>query len=321
VAAQFRGLARAWRVTTGLGDGDVAGAIRQDEIDVLVILAGHTGHNRMGVAAHRPAPVQVSFHDLTTSGLAVMDAWLTDPVLHPAASEEQFTERLVRLPCFYLHRPPDAAPEIGAPPHRTRGHITFGSCNNPAKLSLPVIRLWSRILQAVPNSRLLLKYVDWFGDEAVAGRFGRLFETHGIAADRIRFERGDLRRAEQLRILNEVDIALDPFPFNGSTTTFEALWMGVPVVTLAGSRFVGRVGASVLTRLDLANLVAETAEDYVRIAVALAADAERLGSLRRSLREQVRASALCNAPAYARSVEAAYRALWTDWCRGRQAAS
>ncbi|MBI1776500.1 MAG: tetratricopeptide repeat protein [Proteobacteria bacterium] len=315
---RFRALSPCWRATTGLPDEAIAALIGKDQIDILVLLAGHTGHNRLGVAAHRPAPVQVSFHDVTTSGLGVMDAWLTDAVLHPDDSTEAFTEALVRLPCFYLHRPPDPSPAVAPPPHLSTGRITFGSCNNPAKLGERVIETWSAILRSVPGARLLLKYVDWFADPAVAGRIAGMFQRHGIGPERLDFLGGDLRRVEQLAVLHRIDIALDPFPFNGSTTTFEALWMGVPVVSLAGGRFVGRVGASVSAQLGLDDLVAATTADYVRIAVALAADHGRLARLRSDLRPRLAASPLLDAPAYARSVEQAYRELWRTWCANRR---
>ncbi len=311
---RFRALDLTWRTVTGQSDEAVAAIIQADGIDVLVTLAGHTGHNRLGVAACRPAPVQVSFHDVTTSGLASMNAWLSDGVLHPSDAAERFTEALVRLPCFYLHRPPDPSPAVVAPPQLHRGHVTFGSCNNPAKLGDQVVATWASILRSVAGSRLLLKYKNWFSDPAVQEHFGRRFVRHGVAAERLQFAGGDLPRAEQLAILNQIDIALDPFPFNGSTTTFEALWMGVPVVSLAGERFAGRVGASVLPEVGLGDLVATTTAGYSATAVALAAEPQHLMGLRTGLRGRLLASRLCDAPAHAAAVEAAYRMLWRGWC-------
>jgi len=306
---RFRAHADGWTTTMGRSDEEVAEGMRRDGLDVLVVLAGHTAKNRPLVAAWGGAPVQVSFHDLTTSGLSSMDWWVTDGVLHPEGTRERFTEKLWRLPHFYLHRPPEEAPAVGPLPSEGRGRVTFVSCNNPAKLTAEVVRLWSRVLTAIPNAKLMLKYVDWFSDPVVRKRYSAMFEASGVDADRLDFRGRDLRRVDQLALLNEADIALDPFPFNGSTTTFEALWMGVPVVTLAGQRFVGRVGASVLSALNLEELVASDEEDYVAKAVALAEDKIRLSGLRRTLRQRLAASPLCDAPGYTRSVETALRGM------------
>ncbi len=303
--ARFRAHSEAWTPTTGLGDEEIAARMRKDGLDLLLVLAGHTARNRPLVAGFGGAPVQVSFHDLTTSGLGAMDWWITDAVLHPEETPELFTEKLWRLPSFYLHRPPEASPAVGPLPSDGKGHVTFVSCNNPAKLTDGVVRLWSRVLQAVPGSRLLLKYVNWFGDDAVRARFLARFEANGIGADRLDLRGGDLARQDQLALLNEADIALDPFPFNGSTTTFEALWMGVPVITLAGERFVGRVGASVLSALNLSELIAADEERYIAQVSELAADRRRLADIRRTLRPRLAASPLCDAPAYTRSFETA----------------
>ena len=317
VTDRFRAAADGWRDVLGWQDGDVARQMREDRIDVLVVLAGHTGHNRLGVAAYRPAPVQVSFHDLATSGLSVMDAWITDGALHPEATRERFTERLARLPCFYLHEPPPDAPEPGPLPALAAGHVTFGSCNNTSKHTPQVLALWAEVLKAVPGSRLLLKYLNRYTSTRLRRRIEAAFVSHGVDPGRLEFLTGDVGRREQLKILRRVDIALDPFPFNGSTTSFEALWMGVPVVTMAGERFLGRVGASVLHQIGLDELVAVDAEGYVARAAGLAADLPRLATLRAGLRARVAASRLCDASAYAQSFEAVLRDLWRSWCRGR----
>ncbi|MBM3546511.1 MAG: tetratricopeptide repeat protein [Alphaproteobacteria bacterium] len=312
---RFRATADAWRDIVGWPDADVARQMRADRLDMLIVLAGHTGHNRLGVAAHRPAPVQVSFHDLATSGLSVMDAWITDRVLHPDATTERFTEQLIRLPCFYLHDPPADAPEIGPLPASVAGRITFGSCNNTAKHTPEVFALWAEVLSAVPDSRLMLKYLNRYASRGLRQRVQRMFASNGVDPARIEFVAGERGRRDQLALLNSVDIALDPFPFNGSTTTFEALWMGVPVVTLAGSRFLSRVGASVLHQVGLDDLVADDRAGYVVRTIALANDRNKLATLRTGLRGRVAASPLCDAPGYARSFWAALRRLWIDRCR------
>jgi predicted O-linked N-acetylglucosamine transferase (SPINDLY family) len=315
VTERFRAAADAWRDVLGWPDADVARQMRADRLDMLIVLAGHTGHNRLGVAIHRPAPIQVSFHDLATSGLSVMDAWITDRALHPETTAERFTEEPVRQPCLYLHEPPEDAPEPGSLPALATGHITFGSCNNTSKHTPEVFALWAEVLAAVPGSRLLLKYLNRYASAGLRRRVERTFSSHGIDPRRLEFVSGERSRRDQLALLNSVDIALDPFPFNGSTTTFEALWMGVPVVSLAGSRFLSRVGASVLHQVDLDDLVAADRAGYVACATALAHDRDRLAALRAGLRRRVAGSPLCDAPGYARSFWAALRRLWIDRCR------
>jgi len=312
---RFRAAADGWRDVLGWPDADVARQMQADRLDMLIVLAGHTGHNRLGVAIHRPAPIQVSFHDLATSGLAVMDGWITDRVLHPETTTERFTEKLIRLPCFYLHEPPSDAPEPGPLPAQEAGHITFGSCNNTSKHTPEVFALWAEVLSAVPDSRLLLKYLNRYASTGLRRRVEQAFASYGIDPGRLEFVAGERNRRDQLALLNAVDIALDPFPFNGSTTTFEALWMGVPVVTLAGTRFLSRVGASVLHQVGLDELVATDHAGYVARAVSLALDRERLGRLRAELRGRVARSPLCDAPGYARSFWAALRRVWADRCR------
>jgi predicted O-linked N-acetylglucosamine transferase (SPINDLY family) len=317
ITDRLRGYADRWTPVTGATDADVAQRIVGDGIDVLVVLAGHTAHNRIGVAAFKPTPVQVSFHDLSTSGLSVMDYWLTDAVLNPESSEERLTETPWRLPCFYWHQTPDPSPEVGAPPLLRNGYVTFGSCNNPAKQAPEVLAAWASILAAVPGSRLLLKYLNRYSAPSLRRRVADIFAESGVAAERLNFVAGDCGRLDQLALLNEIDVALDPFPFNGSSTTFEALWMGTPVIALSGRRFLGRVGAAMLTEIGLPELVAADVLEYRSIAAGLAGDGDRLCRLRSTLRDRVLRSRLVDAAAYARSVEAAYRAMWRRWCQGR----
>jgi predicted O-linked N-acetylglucosamine transferase (SPINDLY family) len=304
--AAFKG---RWRDILQLSETAGAAVIAGDGIDILVVVAGHTEGNRPGIAAHRPAPVQVAIHDLTSTGLDTIDYWLTDVRLHPAPSHEIFSETLVRLPSLYLHAPPS---EKSFEPRRGdgAGPVTFGSANNPAKLSGDVLGLWARILRDVPQSRLLLRYFDHFAFEDGREPIIEELARHGVSRERIQFDTGRRERVDQLRHLAAVDIALDPFPFNGATSTFEALWMGVPVVALAGQRFLGRVGAAHLGMLGLDNLVATSPDEYVRIAVALAQDPARRSELHRTIPERLRASPLCDAPAYARTIEAAFRKMW-----------
>jgi len=314
VTTRFLGAAEAWRETRGIADAAVAEMIHADRIDILVMVAGHTFGNRPGIAAYRPAPLQLAFGDVTTSGLTAMDGWLTDRVLHPETTTERFTERLIRLPCLVLHEAPAGAP---APQPKATPGITFGSMNNPHKFNGAVFAAWARILQALPQSRLLLKYVNAYESPKLKKTILDAFAHHGIASDRLRFVAGRVPLSEHLAVLSQVDIALDPFPFNGSTTTFEALWMGIPVVTLVGERFVARMGASSLAQIGLTELVARDADDYVARAVALAHDRDRLSHLRLTLRDRVASSPLCDGPAHARSFEAVLRQLWCQWCQGQ----
>jgi predicted O-linked N-acetylglucosamine transferase (SPINDLY family) len=255
-------------------------------------------------------------HDLTSSGVSAVDHWLTDPLLCPQETAELFVETPVRLPSFYLHMPPSAIDAPMPSAVAERRPVIFGCCNNPAKLNDAVLRLWAEVLKAAPASRLTFRYFQHFASEDGKAPIVAGLRRHGIDAHRLMFETGGTERDDQLRHLGSIDIALDPFPFNGATTTFEALWMGLPVVTLAGRRFVGRVAAAHLQLVGLGDLVAESPEEYVRIAAGLAAAPDRRARLRRELRSRVLASPLCDAHAYARSVERAYREMWRARCVG-----
>jgi protein O-GlcNAc transferase len=318
MTARFRAVADRWRDIHRLPDVEVARQIAADRIDILVCCAGHVGENRIEVAALGPAPIQASLHDVTSSGLPTVDYWLTDGVLHPpAVTTEPFTEALFRLPCFYLHQPIEAAPDPGPVPESLTGRITFGSCNNPAKLSPRTLSTWAAILRAVPGSRLALWHFDAFGVASLRARLVDTLGRLGIERERLLLE-GSSRgtKTQHLEFLRQIDIALDPLPFNGATTTFEQLWMGVPVVTVAGDRFTSRVGASMLRPLGLDHLVAETPEVSVGIAAALAADRGQREMLRAGLRSRLRASVLCDTAAYTRSVENAYATMWKTYVAG-----
>ncbi|MBM3546512.1 MAG: tetratricopeptide repeat protein [Alphaproteobacteria bacterium] len=313
-----------WRLVHGWAERQIAAQIRDDQVDVLVLVASHTADHRPLVAALKPAPVQVSLYDLTTTGMATVDAWITDPLIHePRGTTELFTETLVRIPALCVHLAPDPAPSVSPLPSATRGYVSFGSFNNPAKMSEGVIGLWAQVLNAVPGSRLLLKYLERYADPELSQSVAARFAAHGIDRQRLDLRAGRVSRFDQLALLGEVDIALDPFPFNGCTTTFEALWMGVPVIALEGTRFLSRMSSSFLRHAGLDELVAGDRADYVAKAAALARDAPRLAALRGSLRERLRASPLRDPDSHAKSLVAAYRSLWRDWCAAgvRQAES
>ncbi len=312
----------AWHVVTGLSDDAAAARIRQDGVDILVVVGAHTAHNRLLVAAQRPAPIIMSLDDVSTSGMEAVDYWITDPVIHPPGgteATERFTEALLRLPCFFLQPPYESVPPPVEPPVVRSGQVTFGSFSNPAKLTPTTIAAWSAAMHAVPGSRLALKYMNWYGDTAVQARVAAMFQRHGIGLDRIVFAVGEHGRDEQLALWNNIDVALDPYPFGGWTSTFEAMWMGVPVITLVGERFAGRTGLSILECLGRRELAAYRPEDFGGIAAALTSDLPRLTALRRDLRERLRVSPLCDGRTQAGYFEAAYRDVWRRWCAAQAA--
>jgi protein O-GlcNAc transferase len=313
VTARLRSLPVAWREITALGHDAAAQRIRDDKIDVLVDLAGHTRRGRLLMFARRPAPVQVTYLGYpNTTGLAAMDYRLTDAYADPPGESDEFhTEKLVRLPGGFLcYRPPADSPPVSK---RQAGTFTFGSFNNMAKLTSHAISLWSKILAAVAGSRLLLKNQS-LGDPLVAQRIAEAFGRQGVERNRLELRPPAVETADHLRVYDEVDIALDTFPYNGTTTTCEGLWMGVPVVTLAGDTHAGRVGASLLHQVGLAELIGNSPEEYVRLAVELAGDPSRREILRAGMRDRLRASSLLNAERIAAEIESAYTSMWKTYC-------
>ncbi len=319
VTARLRGLADEWRDLRGVGGDAAARLIRADRIDILVDLAGHTGGGRPLLFARRPAPVQVAWLGYpNTTGLAQMDYRLTDAVVDPPGEADRLhTEKLVRLPDGFLCYQPEAgSPEPGEPPSvagvQTSGRITFGCFNNLAKVTPEMVALWARLLGAMPGSRLMMK-AHALGSASARHRLLEQFAAAGIAAERVALLGPEDSAVSHLARYRDVDIALDTYPYNGTTTTCEALWMGVPVVTLAGPTHVARVGASLLKRVGLDELGAGTPEDYLARARALAGDAARLRALRAGMRARLRASPLLDAARFARAVETAYRTAWNAW--------
>lgn len=319
VSAWFRGRAGLWRDIHDVPDEAVAGMIRDDGVDILVDLSGHTGGSRLGVFGHKPAPVQVTYLGYPdTTGMKQMDYRLTDARADPPGSDACCTEELVRLPRGFLcYTPLDDLPAVTQPPCETNGFVTFGSFNNIAKLSPEAIVQWSAILAELPGSRLLLKSRA-FQESPVVERYYSMFERQGIARDRVELNTWTVSPRDHFAEYARVDVALDTFPYNGATTTCEALWMGVPVVTLMGRTHAGRVGASLLWQVGLTECIAADPGQYRDIATSLARDAGRLKRLRSQLRPRMAASPLCDAAAFARDIEAAYRAMWTRWCDSRR---
>lgn len=306
-----------WKSVLGYDDTIIAGMIRQDEIDILVELSGHASDNRLRTIALEPAPILVKWVGglFNTSGLRAMDYLITDWHETPAGEEPFYTEKLVRMPGDYISfLPPSYAPEVGVLPASENGFVTFGCFNNPSKVNQPLLDQWAEIMHAVPGSRLLLKSRQ-YRSEQFKERIRRWMAERGIDAERLLFE-GRAPHQELLGAYNRVDIALDPWPYSGGLSTCEALWMGVPVVTLPGPTFAGRHSATHLINAGLPGLVARNWEAYVGIAVGLASDLRKLAAMRVEMREQVRASALCDAPAFGRDLGAAFRAMWGHYVAG-----
>jgi predicted O-linked N-acetylglucosamine transferase (SPINDLY family) len=313
---RLKGLAHRWRDVADMDDEQLLRTIVDDGIDILVDLNGHTSGSRLTVFARRAAPVQVSFIGYPdTTGVTEMDYRLSDTIADPPGSEHLCTERLIRLPgCFLCYRPPEAAPAVARPPCEINGFVTFGSFNNLAKINPHVIAVWSRLLRDIPDSRLIIKNPS-LTDKATRERFQALFAAEGIISERLGLFGYIPDDNGHLGAYARMDIALDAFPYNGTTTTCEALWMGVPVVSLRGDRHSARVGASLLAAAECAEWVADSEEQYLEIARALSQDRGRLAELRIQLRERVRRSRLCVAAGYAQSVECAYEEMYTARCR------
>ena len=299
-----------WREVGTLDDTALAALIRQDEVDVLVDLSGHTAGSRLTVFAHRPAPVLVSWLGyFATTGLPVMDAVLLDGWHAPAGTESQFVEPIVRLPLgrFCYTPVPFAPAEVAPPPCVANGFVTFGCFNNSAKLNPRVLATWAAILQAVPTARLVLKWRT-FEDAALRDAVTAAFETHGIDPARLTL-RGASFHADLLREYADIDIALDPFPFTGGLSSCEALWMGVPIITWPQAQVVSRQTWAFLSVIGHPEWAATCQADYVQQAVALAADVAHLAQLRATLRPTLQASPLCQVAAFTRGLEDALMGL------------
>ncbi len=313
--ARTKSYADRWISICRLDDKTAAARIHADRIDILVDLGGYTSRSRLALFAWKPAPVQATWLGyISTSGLNAMDYRITDPIVDPEGTDHYNSEALfrVRAPHF-CYRPFPDAPPVSAPPAVAAGHVTFGSFNNLPKLTPEVIGLWAQLLRSVPGSRLVIKTVQ-MRDAPTAAALRSQFESHGIEPGRIDLLAWRVWTVYHLARYGLIDIALDPFPYNGVTTTCEALWMGVPVVTLRGDRPIARVGASFLTAVGLEDLAADDPESYLRKASALARDLPRLAELRFTLRERMRASPLCDEAGFARAMEQAYRHMWRVWC-------
>ncbi|MGD0769282.1 MAG: tetratricopeptide repeat protein [Tepidisphaeraceae bacterium] len=309
---RIRGLVDEWRSILGLSDQAAARKIRADRIDVLVDLTMHMSHGRPLVFARKPAPVQAAWLAYPgTTGLAAMDYRLTDPFLDPPGVDHFYGEKSIRLPeTFWCYDPLCEDLQPGPLPASTKGYTTFGCLNNFCKVTEPTLHLWARILSAAVNSRLILLAAH--GGHRT--RVQEYFRDRGIDPDRIEFVEFQPRR-QYLEVHHRIDVGLDTIPYNGHTTSLDSFWMGVPVVTRIGQTVVGRAGWSQLCNLELKELAAESDEQFVKIALELAADLPRLTELRRGLRARMNHSPLMDAPRFARNMEAAYWEMWKGYCK------
>ncbi|MBN1663777.1 MAG: tetratricopeptide repeat protein [Deltaproteobacteria bacterium] len=305
-----------WKSLVGQSDEAAAKLIHADGVHILLDLSGHTAHNRLPVFAWKPALVQVTWLGYSaTTGMKEMDYILGDPYVAPAEEENHFTEAVWRLPESYIcFTPPDVTLKEAPLPAQSSNRITFGCFNNLTKMNDAVVALWSRVLQSVPNSCLFIK-AKQLNDPALCDTTQRRFAACGITSDRLMLEGYSPTRAESLAAYHRVDIALDPFPYTGTTTTVEALWMGIPVITRRGDRFLSHVGESIAHNAGLADWIAADDDDYVSKAIIHTSDLERLAALRAGLRQQVLASPLFDAMRFARHFETALWGMWERWQR------
>jgi len=305
----IRAHADVWRDIAFLSDEQACQMIESDRIDILVDLTMHLRSSRLLLFAAKPAPVQLSYLAYcSTTGLDAIHYRLTDPFLDPPGNDQWYVERSLRLPqTYWCYQANDAAPAVNALPATASGEITFSCLNNFCKISPPALATWSKLLNTIPNSRLILHTTP-------GTHCDRVRAALGIDPSRLSFVRR-MPMPQYFAQYHRIDIALDPFPYTGGTTTCDALWMGVPVVSLAGKTAVSRGGLSILSNIGHADWVAQTIDDYLQIVTNLAGDLKRLAAIRASLRDQMRRSPLMDAGSFAREVEAAYRWMWCNYCR------
>lgn len=319
VTAELRARCDHWTNVVAMSDTDLAGHIRQARIDILLDLNGHTEHGRLALFARKPAPLQVSWLGyFATTGVREIDWRIGDPWMTPPGEEAHFTERIWRLPdCGFCFAPPAEAPPVSPLPAQQNGHVTYACFNNLAKMNDQVVALWSRILHADGEARLMLKSRQLASEDIRQSVLAR-YAAQGIGPERLLLEPAGAY-LDYLQAYARVDLALDPFPFTGGATTADALWMGVPVLALKGDRYVGHQGESMLHSAGLAGWIAPDRDAYVRMALSFAADRVALADLRSRLRKQAAASPLFDAQRYARNLQACWRGMWVELCRSRMA--
>ncbi len=310
---RYRLASDGWRITTRFDDAGLADLILRDRIDVLVDVVGHLGGPRFPAVARRPAPVQILDLALGTSGSTAAEWIIGDPLLTPPAHDAHFSERVLRIPLAYCYDPLVDLPPVGPLPVLANRRVTFGSTNALVKITPSTVALWAKVLHAVPDAKLVVKGRG-FSEERVKAHFARLFDRAGVGADRVELRPWTSGFLDHLNFLNEIDIALDPVPYGGVTTTCEALWMGVPVVTIAGDRMAGRYSMALLSSVGFVEGIATDEADYVARATRLAADIDGLARIRASLRGQAQSSRLGDREAYGQARGEAFRAAWRSWC-------
>jgi predicted O-linked N-acetylglucosamine transferase (SPINDLY family) len=313
ITAMLRSYSDVWHETFGMSDERLADLIRHDQIDILVDLTMHMAGARPLLFARKPAPVQVCWLAYQgTTGLTTMDYRLTDPYLDPPGMfDRYYSEESFRLPdSFWCYDPLTSEPSVNELPALNNGYVTFGCLNSFNKVTDDVLRLWACALRAVDGSRLIVLA----GQGSHRERTIDFLRREGIAPERVTFQ-SFVPRPDYLRLYHHIDIGLDTFPYNGQTTTLDAAWMGVPVVTIVGRTSAARAGASLLWNLGTPELVADSPDQFVSTAVALAQDSKRLNSYRTSLRQQLQKSPLMDAPRFTRNVEIAFRTMWQRWCK------
>lgn len=309
--ARLRALVPNWYDVVELTDEELAELMHRNGEDIAIDLAGHTSDARMLTFALKPAPVQVNYLGyVNTSGMQAMDYRITDGVADPEGNDAFYCEKLVRLPCFYCYGEPSGSLEVGPLPAEANRYVTFGSLNQSMKFNDRVLKQWAELLHRVPDSRLLLMSPD---SKSGADRIRESLEGFGVDSGRLTLRVREYY-LKYLALYNEIDIALDPFPASGHTTTCDALWMGVPVITMAGQSYVSRLSTDVLTQIGLTELIARDPEEYLRIAGELANDRARLGSLRGAMRERMRNSIIMDARRITADLENAYREMWRAYC-------
>jgi len=300
-----------WRDVSRMSVSQIASQIASDEIDILVDLAGHTSSEIMQIMSHKPAPVQVTWLGYpNTTGIDTVDYRITDFITDLLDQDQFYTEKLIRLEgCFVCYQPPLVNVKVNKLPALTNGYITFGSFNNLSKIGDEVIDLWAKLLNLLTNSRIFIKNPS-LTDEKTRNRYMKKFIDKGVCSDRVTLVGHTHDRGEHFKIYNKLDIALDTFPYNGATTTCEALWMGVPVVSLVGKHHASRVSASLLNAAGFKCLVCNTETEYLEVARSLANDINKLSGLRESLRKTLGASSLCDAKGYTKKLEENLQRMW-----------
>jgi predicted O-linked N-acetylglucosamine transferase (SPINDLY family) len=317
ITSQLERLADVWRPIFHLDDEQVSELIRSDGIDILVDLGGHTAQNRLTVFARKPAPVQVTWLGYAaTTGLKSIDYRITDAAADPPGMTEHYhSETLCRLPDnFICYRPPANSPPVAPLPCLTNGFVTFGVFNHFSKITEEAVDLWCTLLASLPTARLLIKALG-MEHEPMRQRTREMFASRGIGHDRLELVGKTPSIYSHLELFDKVDISLDTFPYNGTTTTCESLWMGVPVIAKEGNSHVSRVSVSLLKSVGLSGLVAGSEEEYIALAAFLASDWKNLEILSNNLRDRMRASKLLDTVGFTRNLEAAYREMWRRWCQ------